>query len=37
MALPRCTVGAGAIPGRSGTLLVQGPEFLADIASDQAA
>jgi peptidoglycan/xylan/chitin deacetylase (PgdA/CDA1 family) len=31
MALPRCTVHAGTVPGRSGTLLVQGPEFLADV------
>lgn len=29
MALPRCEVGAGTVPGRSGTLLVQGDEFLA--------
>ncbi|MCC6197066.1 MAG: 4-deoxy-4-formamido-L-arabinose-phosphoundecaprenol deformylase [Burkholderiales bacterium] len=31
MALPRCTVQSGTVPGRSGTLLVQGPEFLADV------
>jgi len=31
MALPRCTVHNGTVPGRSGTLLVQGPEFLADV------
>ncbi len=31
MALPRCTVRAGSIPGRSGTLLVQGEEFLHDV------
>lgn len=27
--LPRCEVVTGAVPGRSGTLMVQGPEFLA--------
>jgi hypothetical protein len=31
MALPRCTTGPGSIAGRTGTLLVQGPEFLADV------
>jgi peptidoglycan/xylan/chitin deacetylase (PgdA/CDA1 family) len=31
LALPRCTVGPGTVPGRSGTLLVQGPEFLGDV------
>ncbi len=31
MALPRCTVHAGTVPGRSGTLLVQGEEFLQDV------
>ena len=31
MALPRCTVALGTIPGRTGTLLVQGPEFLGDV------
>ncbi len=31
MALPRCTVHAGSVPGRSGTLLVQGEEFLHDV------
>jgi peptidoglycan/xylan/chitin deacetylase (PgdA/CDA1 family) len=31
MALPRCTVGHGTVPGRSGTLLVQGPEFLGEV------
>ena len=31
MALPRCTVRNGTIPGRSGTLLVQGEEFLDDV------
>ena len=28
-ALPRCEVLTGSVPGRSGTLMVQGPEFLA--------
>ncbi|MEP7329473.1 MAG: polysaccharide deacetylase family protein [Betaproteobacteria bacterium] len=32
MALPRCETGPGTIAGRTGTLLVQGPEFLGDIA-----
>ncbi len=31
MALPRCEVGLGAIPGRGGTALVQREEFLADV------
>jgi peptidoglycan/xylan/chitin deacetylase (PgdA/CDA1 family) len=31
LALPRCAVGPGTIPGRSGTLLLQGPEFLGDV------
>jgi undecaprenyl phosphate-alpha-L-ara4FN deformylase len=31
LALPRCAVGPGTVPGRSGTLLVQGPEFLGDV------
>ena len=31
MALPRCEVGPGEIPGRGGKLLVQGGEFLADV------
>ena len=31
LAQPRCEVGPGEIPGRSGMLLVQGPEFLADV------
>ncbi len=31
MALPRCIVDSGTIPGRSGTLLVQGEEFLEDV------
>jgi peptidoglycan/xylan/chitin deacetylase (PgdA/CDA1 family) len=29
LALPRCEVAPGAVPGRSGTVLVQGDEFLA--------
>ncbi|MEO8675958.1 MAG: polysaccharide deacetylase family protein [Casimicrobiaceae bacterium] len=31
MALPRCEVAPGAVDGRSGTLLVQGEEFLGDV------
>lgn len=31
LALPRCEVAAGTVPGRSGTLLLQGAEFLADV------
>jgi len=31
MALPRCAVGPGEVPGRAGTLLLQGPEFLGDV------
>jgi peptidoglycan/xylan/chitin deacetylase (PgdA/CDA1 family) len=31
MALPRCEVGPGTVPGRSGSLLVQGEEFLAGV------
>ncbi len=31
MALPRCEVSPAEVPGRSGTLLVQGPEFLGDV------
>jgi peptidoglycan/xylan/chitin deacetylase (PgdA/CDA1 family) len=37
MALPRCEVSNGTVPGRSGTLLVQGGEFLADVPLEQAA
>jgi peptidoglycan/xylan/chitin deacetylase (PgdA/CDA1 family) len=37
LALPRCEVGPGTVPGRSGTLLCQGPEFLADVDLAQAA
>jgi hypothetical protein len=31
LALPRCEVAPGAIPGRSGTVLRQGREFLGDV------
>ncbi len=31
MALPRCETGLGSIAGRTGTLLVQGPEFLGEV------
>lgn len=31
MLLPRCETALGAVPGRTGTLLVQGNEFLGDI------
>jgi len=31
LALPRCEVSPGVVPGRSGTLLLQGEEFLADV------
>jgi peptidoglycan/xylan/chitin deacetylase (PgdA/CDA1 family) len=31
MALPRCETGPGSIAGRTGTLLVQGPEFLGEV------
>jgi peptidoglycan/xylan/chitin deacetylase (PgdA/CDA1 family) len=37
MALPRCETGPGTIPGRTGTLLVQGPEFLGDVDLARAA
>ena len=37
LALPRCEVGPGTVAGRSGTLLVQGAEFLADVDLAQAA
>ncbi len=30
MALPRCIVASGTVPGRTGTVLVQGPEFLGE-------
>jgi peptidoglycan/xylan/chitin deacetylase (PgdA/CDA1 family) len=32
LALPRCETGPGSVAGRRGTLLMQGPEFLADFA-----
>lgn len=31
LALPRCEVGLGEVPGRAGTLLVQRDEFLGDV------
>ena len=31
LALPRYEVAPGAVPGRSGTMLVQGREFLGDV------
>ena len=37
LALPRCEVGPGTVPGRSGTLFCQGPEFLAEVDLAQAA
>jgi undecaprenyl phosphate-alpha-L-ara4FN deformylase len=37
MALPRCVTGPGAVPGRSGTLLVQGEQFLHDVDLARAA
>jgi len=37
LALPRCEVEMRAVPGRSGTLLCQGQEFLADVDLAQAA
>jgi peptidoglycan/xylan/chitin deacetylase (PgdA/CDA1 family) len=33
LALPRCEVAPGTVPGRSGTVLVQGDEFLAEAGS----
>jgi undecaprenyl phosphate-alpha-L-ara4FN deformylase len=33
LALPRCEVAPGIVPGRSGTVLVQGDEFLAEAGS----
>ena len=36
-ALPRCEVGVGTVPGRSGTLFVQGAEFLGDVELGEAA
>lgn len=37
LALPRCEVSIGAVAGRSGTLMVQGPEFLSGLHIAQAA
>ena len=37
MALPRCTTRPGTVEGRTGTLLVQGDEFLGDVDLAQAA
>jgi peptidoglycan/xylan/chitin deacetylase (PgdA/CDA1 family) len=37
MALPRCSTGPGTVEGRTGTLLVQGEEFLGDVDLAQAA
>ncbi|MEO8303580.1 MAG: polysaccharide deacetylase family protein [Betaproteobacteria bacterium] len=37
LALPRCEVAPAAVEGRSGTLLVQGAEFLGDVDLAQAA
>jgi hypothetical protein len=37
LALPRCEVGPDSVEGRSGTLLVQGEEFLADSLLREAA
>ena len=36
LTLPRCEVGPGTIPGRSGALFCQGREFLADFDTAQA-
>jgi peptidoglycan/xylan/chitin deacetylase (PgdA/CDA1 family) len=36
-ALPRCEVSMGTVPGRTGTLLVQGDEFLGDVDLAEAA
>ena len=36
LALPRCEVGPGVVRGRSGTLLLQREEFLADVDLGQA-
>jgi len=36
-ALPRCEVAPGTVPGRTGTLLVQGEEFLGDVDLAEAA
>ncbi len=37
LALPRCEVGPGVVDGRSGTVLLQGDEFLAGVDLAQAA
>jgi peptidoglycan/xylan/chitin deacetylase (PgdA/CDA1 family) len=37
LALPRCEVGSGSVPGRSGKLFCQGPEFLAEVDLAQGA
>ena len=37
LALVRCEVGPGSVPGRSGTLSCQGPEFLAEVDLAQSA
>ena len=37
LALPRCEVGPAPVEGRSGTLLMQGAEFLGDVDLAQAA
>jgi hypothetical protein len=37
IALPRCTTGPGSVPGRTGTLLVQGSEFLGEVDLPRAA
>jgi len=37
LALPRCEIGPGTVEGRSGPLLVQGREFLAEVDLAQAA
>jgi peptidoglycan/xylan/chitin deacetylase (PgdA/CDA1 family) len=37
MALPRCATGPGTVPGRTGTLLVQGEEFLGNVDLARAA
>jgi len=37
LALPRCEVMQGPIPGRSGNVLLQGAEFLGDVDLAEAA
>jgi hypothetical protein len=34
LALPRCEVGWGQVPGRAGQVLVQKEEFLADVIDE---